>query len=245
MHAEPVRLSGSPFHGLAPADLLCPGIPKRYATAQLSALDGASAEQRLALDSALATVRRVIEGRPASLVLLGSPGVGKSHLSAGICNAVVAWQAGTWRLDKNRRNIEHAMGVGTDRRLAPESSYGPLARGFPQWVNVPSLMVDVKAEFGAEPSDQTWTQYARSLRSTRSLVVLDDLGRERISEWTGELLYVIVNDRYEAGLPTVATSNLTIEELVASGYWPAISRLAEDGRLVEIKAPDQRLRRTA
>ena len=75
--------------------------------------------------------------------------------------------------------------------------------------------------------------------------MLDDLGRERISEWTGELLYVVVNDRYERGLPTIATSNLTVEELVAAGYWPAISRLAQDGRLVEIKAPDQRLRRAS
>jgi DNA replication protein DnaC len=92
--------------------------------------------------------------------------------------------------------------------------------------------------------EQTVTTWMRSLRGHEGLVVLDDIGRERISEWTGELLYTVVNDRYEFRLPTIATSNLSAQELVAAGYWPAISRLAQDGALVEIKAPDFRLRGT-
>jgi primosomal protein DnaI len=71
--------------------------------------------------------------------------------------------------------------------------------------------------------------------------VLDDLGREKVSEWTGELIYAVVNARYEAGLPSVATSNLSPAELIAVGYWPAMSRLAEDGRIVEVTGPDHRL----
>ena len=76
-----------------------------------------------------------------------------------------------------------------------------------------------------------------------ALLVLDDLGREKISDWTGELVYSLINSRYEGRLLTVATSNLTPVELRASGYWTAISRLAEDGALVDITAPDRRLRR--
>lgn len=61
---------------------------------------------------------------------------------------------------------------------------------------------------------------------------------------TGQMLGL--NARYEARLPTIVTSNLTAEDLAASfPYWPAISRLAEDGTLVKITAPDHRLRRVA
>ena len=81
----------------------------------------------------------------------------------------------------------------------------------------------------------------RALRRHPALVVLDDLGREKASDWTGELVYALVNARYENKLPTLVTSNLSPSELVASPYWPAISRLAEDGALVKIEAPDRRL----
>lgn len=230
---------GSPFHGLTHADLVCPSVPSRYRDARLSPLDGATPSQVDALAATLALVDQTIAGRPASLVLLGSPGVGKSHLAAAACHAIAAGRMAEWRMEANRANLEHATGRTTEVRRPAR----PWSEQSAVWVNVPSLLVDVKAEMSLDRGDQDQTTFARSLRSRPGLVVLDDLGRERISEWTGELLYVVVNDRYEAGLPSIATSNLTIEELVASGYWPAISRLAEDGVLVEVKAPDHRLAR--
>jgi DNA replication protein DnaC len=75
--------------------------------------------------------------------------------------------------------------------------------------------------------------------------VLDDLGREKVTDWTGEVVYTLVNGRYEAMLPTVVTTNLTRSDLAESAYWPAISRLAEDGALVAIEAEDRRLRRVS
>lgn len=229
---------GEPFHGLRPDDLRCPSVPSRYRDASLTALPGATPSQQAALAAVADLVERFAARTPGSVVLLGSPGVGKSHLSAAACHAVTAAPAIAWRMAANLANVNHALGVTAEVERPTRS--GPLMREYATWVNVPSLMVDVKAEMSLDRSDQDRTRFARSLRSVPSLVVLDDLGRERISEWTGELLYVVVNDRYEAGLPTIATSNLTVEELVASGYWPAISRLAE-GRLVEVKAPDHRL----
>lgn len=228
-----------PFHGLRPHDLRCPSVPTRYAEADLTSLPDATKSQADALLGARELVRRVIDGRPASLVLLGSPGVGKSHLAAAACRAVYQASAIRWRMERNADNLDHATGRAFGRARWSEPPTAAL------WVNVPSLLVDVKAEMNLDRTEQQSTTFARSLRHEKALVVLDDLGRERISEWTGELVYVIVNDRYEAGLPTIATSNLTVEELVAAGYWPAISRLAQDGRLVEIKAPDQRLRRAS
>ena len=75
------------------------------------------------------------------------------------------------------------------------------------------------------------------------LVVLDDLGRENATDWTGELVYSVVNARYEAMLPTIVTSNRSIADLRAGPYWTVISRLAEGGRLIAVTGTDRRLGR--
>lgn len=45
------------------------------------------------------------------------------------------------------------------------------------------------------------------------LLVIDDLGAERKSEYMQEMVYNIVDSRYRAGLPFIVTTNLTIEEI--------------------------------
>ena len=112
-----------------------------------------------------------------------------------------------------------------------------------EWVNVPQLLVDLRSEYGTD--DFETRALVRTLRASKGLVILDDLGREKASDWTSEMVYTLVNARYEALLPTAATTNLTPDELVTNGYWPALSRLAEDGALVRIEAPDHRTRRPA
>ena len=46
-----------------------------------------------------------------------------------------------------------------------------------------------------------------------ALLVLDDLGAERSTEYMNEIVFNIIDGRYRAGLPMIITSNLTIEEL--------------------------------
>lgn len=45
------------------------------------------------------------------------------------------------------------------------------------------------------------------------LLVIDDLGAERKSEYMQEMVYNIIDSRYRAGLPLIVTTNLTIEEI--------------------------------
>ncbi len=46
------------------------------------------------------------------------------------------------------------------------------------------------------------------------LLIIDDLGKERLSEWVLEKLFQIVNTRYENMLPIIITTNYTEKELV-------------------------------
>ena len=45
------------------------------------------------------------------------------------------------------------------------------------------------------------------------LLVLDDLGTERKTEYMQEIVFSIVDARYSAGLPMIVTTNLTLEEI--------------------------------
>lgn len=86
------------------------------------------------------------------------------------------------------------------------------------------------------------------------LLILDDLGKEKPSEWLLALTFRIVNARYEENLPIVVTMNYTMEELKrrleASPKDPAalsiVSRLYEmcGGAPVTLHGGDRRRRET-
>ena len=50
-----------------------------------------------------------------------------------------------------------------------------------------------------------------------SLLIIDDLGAERQSEFMQEQVFNIIDSRYRAGLPLIITTNLTIEEIKKPG----------------------------
>lgn len=61
-----------------------------------------------------------------------------------------------------------------------------------------------------------------------SMLLLDDLGTEKSTDWTRERIYAIVNHRYEAQLPTIITSNLASPELRTTYGERLIDRLLEN-----------------
>lgn len=47
------------------------------------------------------------------------------------------------------------------------------------------------------------------------LLMLDDLGVERDSEYAMEIVYTVIDERYKAGKPLIVTTNLSLQELKA------------------------------
>lgn len=76
--------------------------------------------------------------------------------------------------------------------------------------SVPDLMADIRASFKADNTDEI----INSVKNA-PILVLDDLGAERATEWVGEQLFAIVNARYAGRKKTVITSNYAPDEPAA------------------------------
>lgn len=46
------------------------------------------------------------------------------------------------------------------------------------------------------------------------LLIIDDLGKEQVTEWALVQLFELINDRYEQNLPVVITTNYSDEEII-------------------------------
>lgn len=72
------------------------------------------------------------------------------------------------------------------------------------------------------------------------LLVIDDLGKERETEWTLEQLHMLIDARWRDGKRTVVDTNLPGDQVVAR-YGSAIaSRLSDDAKIIEFTGPSRR-----
>lgn len=81
-----------------------------------------------------------------------------------------------------------------------------------------------------------------------SLLVIDDLGAERKSEYMQEQVFNIIDARYRSGLPMIITTNLTLSELFETkdlGYSRIYDRITERCIPVEIAGESRRRRAVA
>ena len=72
------------------------------------------------------------------------------------------------------------------------------------------------------------------------LLLLDDLGAAKSSEWVEEITYRLINRRYNLMLPTLITSNLRISDLRAYLGDRVASRLAQMTTRIAFETADRR-----
>lgn len=66
------------------------------------------------------------------------------------------------------------------------------------------------------------------------VLVLDDLGAEKLSEWVSEQLYSLINSRYKNLMPTIVTTNLTYMQLEERYGDRTIRRIVDDAKIVKL-----------
>ena len=84
------------------------------------------------------------------------------------------------------------------------------------FVNVPVLLREIqetwKLKTDAKGDKVTEMMILKTLYSC-DVLILDDLGAENQSAWSVNTLYGIINERYGKELPTIITSNFSLEEM--------------------------------
>lgn len=77
-----------------------------------------------------------------------------------------------------------------------------------RYVNTTEFLGRLRESFGRDDREVDVSAYKEC-----GLLVLDDLGRERSTAWAAETIYKIIDYRYGETLPTIITSNLSLEEI--------------------------------
>ena len=149
-----------------------------------------------------------------SLFITGDCGVGKTYTAVSILRGFV-------------------------KNLSCDNFVMPL-KNTPIFVNVPELLIKIRACFNSD-SKTSEEEMLRKYLDTK-LLVLDDLGAEKTTEWALQSLYVIINKRGSEGMQTIITSNLTLDEIKDNLSDRIASRIKGMGKIVVMKGKDRRLR---
>lgn len=104
--------------------------------------------------------------------------------------------------------------------------------------NVPALLIKIRSLF-SDSANETLDQLLSDLDQYEYLI-LDDLGAEKPTEWVLEILYVLVNNRYENLQKLIVTSNKSPQEIAEVVGDRIASRLREMCKTVKMTGEDQR-----
>jgi DNA replication protein DnaC len=208
---------------MSPADVLRrqlerAGIPPRYLDCRFRTFAVRQGTQR-----AVQAAQDVAVDARQGLVLCGPAGTGKTHLAV----SMVAARIEQWLEDWPEEVVEQERDGMTYAARRPEVRV--------RLVSVPGFLDQLRSRIRFADSIDPLPDLIAA-----DLLVLDDLGREKVTDWASERLYVLVNERYNALRPTVVTSNYPPDVLADRGYDAVISRLVEGSSAVVISAPDYR-----
>jgi DNA replication protein DnaC len=167
-------------------------IPKRFQTRTFETYQATTEAQRKNLEKCreYAALFEQNHKEGNSLLLLGKPGTGKTHLAAAIAIKVM------------------------------EGKHTALYR------TVSGILQLVKGSYG--DSDYSESEAFASLVKP-SLLIIDEVGATKPTEFEKAVLFEVINRRYEEMLPTIVISNLMPKELSEAMGERCIDRLREGG----------------
>lgn len=139
------------------------------------------------------------------------------------------------------RGLYLVGGVGGGKtHLAVSIVQRVIDRGFRgRFLLVPEWLREIKQAFGGSADEQRDVTAAFEFDG---LLVVDDIGAERATDWVEEQLYLGVNYRYTHLLPTIFTSNDGPGELEKKLGKRTVSRIIEMCDAVPVAATDYRKR---
>lgn len=108
-------------------------------------------------------------------------------------------------------NIEGTFGTGKTH-LAVAIALDVMSRNYSVICKTSiDLLADIKAAFDSEEKTE---EEIIEIYKTVDLLIIDDLGKEQVTEWSVSMLYSIINERYENMKPIIITTNYNEDDLI-------------------------------
>lgn len=106
------------------------------------------------------------------------------------------------------------------------------------YIFLPTFLEDLRDNY--ESKDPDFEQVLSMVKEC-NLLIIDDIGAERVTEWVRERMVSIINTRVSNNLATIYTSNLSPEELKEELGDRISSRVLGSSQVVEIAGGDRRI----
>ena len=192
--------------------------------------------------------------RGRSLGLCGYTGRGKTHLSIAALigfypvedQSILERLRKDWQNCRVERRIEQPIEEGDEQEIKtrlklieemaqkPETVYRSAVCRFVRAVDLIGQIIDIPVGTGEKD------RVLKTLGSTFDCLCIDDIGSERETEASKQILYNIVDARYLNNLSTIVTTNRKAEDFYKND--PAIyGRLCEEGEVIEVSGINWRL----
>lgn len=105
------------------------------------------------------------------------------------------------------------------------------------YIFLPTFLEDLRDNY--DNKDPEFDEILRMIKTCR-LLIIDDIGAERVTDWVRERMVSIINTRVSNNLTTIYTSNLSPEELRSELGDRIASRVLGSSQVVEITSGDRR-----
>jgi DNA replication protein len=99
---------------------------------------------------------------------------------------------------------------------------------------VPDLLDELRATYKSEINEIDLLDSARTI----PILILDDLGAHNYTDWTRNRIYSIINYRMNELLPTIITSNLSLDEMEDYIGVRTTSRIIQSSRIFRLSVEE-------
>ena len=166
------------------------------------------------------TCKRSVMGKHG-LYIWGGVGRGKTWLSVALLKELIK----TLDVAKELSNSSLTSDINQFRKMY-------------RFIYVSSLLMEIKSSYDINSS---LTEQGIIQEYTKiPVLVLDDIGSEKPTEWVRERLNMIIYDRNLRGLKTIYTSNIAPEELQERLDERITSRIHQQCEIIQLGGPDRR-----
>jgi DNA replication protein DnaC len=114
-----------------------------------------------------------------------------------------------------------------------------IEHGCAAYVLAPEISIQLRNSFEDEFCDNSEYQIIKRYRKN-IIGAFDDIGANKVTDYVAESWYAIINYRYQECIPSIYSSNLSLDQISALMGDRIASRLAS-GTVFELKGDDRRL----